>query len=75
MGSEDGMEIGKTDSPFGVSISNEKMSFTENNAEIAYISNQEMLITDANITNSLKIGHYKFIPRSNGNLSLIWVNE
>ena len=73
--SEDGMEIGKTDSPFGVSISNEKMSFTENNAEIAYISNQEMLITDANITNSLKIGHYKFIPRSNGNLSLIWVNE
>ena len=73
--SEDGIEIGKTDSPFGVSINNEKMSFTENNAEIAYISNQELLITDANVTNSLKIGHYKFIPRNNGNLSLIWVNE
>ena len=73
--SEDGVEIGKTNSPFGVSISNKKMSFTENNTEIAYISNQEMLITDANITNSLKIGHFKFIPRNNGNLSLIWVNE
>ena len=73
--SEDGVEIGKTNSPFGVSISNKKMSFTENNTEIAYISNQEMLITDANVTNSLKIGHYKFIPRNNGNLSLIWVNE
>ena len=73
--SEDGVEIGKTNSPFGVSISNKKMSFTENNTEIAYISNQEMLITDANVTNSLKIGHFKFIPRNNGNLSLIWVNE
>ena len=70
--SEDGIEIGKTDSPFGVNISNEKMSFTEDEAEVAYISNKEMLITHANIKNSLRIGFYKFMPRKSGNMSLVW---
>ena len=70
--SEDGVDIGKNDSPFAVNISNEKMSFTENSKEVAYISNSEMKITDAIIKNSLTLGGFKFIPRTTGNVSLVW---
>ena len=70
--SENGIDIGKNDSPFSVNISNEKMSFKDDGEEIAYVSNKEMLITDANIENSLRLGAFKFIPRTNGNTSLVW---
>ena len=70
--SENGIDIGKNDNPFSVNISNEKMSFKDDGEEIAYVSNKEMLITDANIENSLRLGAFKFIPRTNGNTSLIW---
>lgn len=73
--SNDGIEIGKSDSPFDVSITNEKMSFNENGNEVAYISNQEMKITDAVVNTSLRIGKYKFVPRANGNLSFTWVDK
>lgn len=70
--SENGVDIGKNDSQFSVNISNEKMSFKDDGEEVAYVSNKEMLITDANIENSLRLGAFKFIPRTNGNTSLVW---
>lgn len=70
--SENGIDIGKNDSQFSVNISNDKMSFKDDGEEVAYVSNQEMLITDANIESSLRLGAFKFIPRTNGNTSLIW---
>ena len=72
--SEDGINISRTDSPFAVNISNEKMSFTDTGQEVAYISNREMRITDAVVENSLTLGNFKFIPRVTGNVSLIWDN-
>lgn len=50
-------------------LQNDRMSFLENDNEIAYISNQKFYITDGEITNSLKMGKFAFIPRANGNLS------
>ena len=70
--SEDGINIGKNNSPFSVNINNEQMSFRDGGQDVAYISNQEMLITDTNITNSLRLGSFIFFPRSNGNTSLVW---
>ena len=70
--SEDGIDIGKNNSPFSVNINNEQMSFRDGGQDVAYISNQEMLITDANINNSLRLGSFVFFPRSNGNTSLVW---
>ena len=70
--SENGIDIGKNDSQFSVNISNDKMSFKDDGEEVAYVSNKEMLITDANIESSLRLGAFKFIPRTNGNTSLIW---
>ncbi len=70
--SEDGIDIGKNNSPFSVNINNEQMSFRDGGQDVAYISNQEMLITDANINNSLRLGSFVFFPRTNGNTSLVW---
>ena len=69
---DDGISIGKTDNPFSVDITNQKMSFKDQGIEVAYISNQEMRITDAIIENALTLGNFKFIPRLTGNVSLIW---
>lgn len=71
--SEDGMELGKTNSKFKTKLSNERLSFTEDNAEIAYIGNRKLNITDAEVTNKLVIGNFAFVPRSNGNTSLKWI--
>lgn len=62
-------DVGEDD--FKVVISNQKISFTQNNAEVAYISNNKLHITDATIQRRLDIGNFAFIPRSNGNLSFI----
>ena len=54
--SADGMELGRSDSPFKTQLTNEKLSFTENNEEVAYISNNSMYITQARVTNTLSVG-------------------
>lgn len=66
--STDGLELGQTDSPFKTNITNEKMSFTQDEQEVAYISNQRMYVTDGEFTNSLTLGNFAFVPRANGSL-------
>ena len=50
------MELGRSDSPFKTQLTNEKLSFTENDEEVAYISNNSMYITQARVTNTLSVG-------------------
>ena len=69
---EEGLIIGAQNSSFKTNLTNSKLSFTDNNIEVAYISNEEFNITDGKIINKLQIGKFKFVPRTNGNLSLIW---
>ena len=54
-----GIEIGKTDSTFSALLSNTKLSFRQAGREIAYISNNKLYITDAEITGTLTIGSSK----------------
>lgn len=54
-----GIEIGKTDSTFSALLSNTKLSFRQAGREIAYISNNKLYITDAEITGTLTIGNSK----------------
>lgn len=68
-----GMELGKQGSKFKSKLTNEKLAFIQDNEEVAYISNNKMHITDAEIKNQLTLGSYAFVPRSNGNLSLKWM--
>lgn len=60
--------IGTSDSPIKLKVKNDRISFEQNNTEVAYISNNTLYITDATFLNSLRIGNFAFIPRTNGSL-------
>ena len=67
----DGVTIGKSNSGFDVRIDNEKLSFRETGQEIAYVSNSQLFITAAEITQSLTIGNYRFSRMEDGSLALL----
>ena len=50
---EEGITIGKSDSPFKSLFANDRLSFMQDGAEVAYISNNKLYITDAEIKGSL----------------------
>lgn len=51
-------------------ISNGRISFLYNNSiEVAYLSENKLYITNAEILESIIIGNFAFSPRKNGNLS------
>lgn len=71
------IELGKIGNAFTAELSNEELAFKENGQKIAYISNQNLVITNTEIRNKLSLGHeergwFDFIPRINGNLSIKW---
>lgn len=73
------IELGKLGNAFTAELSNEELAFKENGLKIAYISNNSLVITNAEIRNKLSLGNesrgwFDFIPRTNGNLSIKWRN-
>lgn len=68
---EDGLSIGKTGNPFTFRVSNDRLVFYNNNAEVAYLSNNKLYITHAEVLTSLILGRFAFVPQTNGNMSLI----
>lgn len=50
-------------------ISRNRISFLDNGAEVAYISDNKLYIYDGHFINSLRVGNFSFRPRSNGSLS------
>ena len=69
---ENGIEMGKSDSPFKSNLSNEKLSFSQNDNEVAYISNNKMYITEAQIVDNMRIGKFVWDIGTSGNLTLRW---
>lgn len=65
----DGLTIGQTNSQFKMKLTNEKMSFYEGTAEIAYMSGQKLYINNAQILESIRIGAFAYIPEKDGSLS------
>ena len=75
--SENGIDLGKTNSPFSATLDNTKLAFKQSGEEIAYISNNKMYITQAEIKETLRIGtsengFFSWVQGSEGNLSLKW---
>lgn len=71
---EDGnIYIGEIGNPLVLKLSLNRISFLENDIEVAFIDNNKIHITDARIINSLRLGNYALIPRETGNLSLMKV--
>lgn len=56
---------------FELALTNNRLAFLEGNKEIAYMSNQELFITHAQITESLRIGNIKFIPTTTGTALIV----
>lgn len=61
--------IGESGNELVLRIENDKIVFIDANREVAYLSNQKLYITDAEILGSLRIGNFSYLPRDNGNLS------
>jgi hypothetical protein len=62
--------LGEVGAVLTTKIANGRISFLYNDTvEVAYISDQKLYITKAEILESIVIGNFAFIPRKNGNLS------
>ena len=67
---EDGkILLGEVGNELELQISNDRISFLQDGAEVAYFSNRKLYVTDTQILHSLQLGSFAFMPRSNGNLS------
>lgn len=67
--------LGEVGNELTLEIRNDRLSFLQNNNEVAYLSNNKLYILDAQILSSIRIGNFAFIPRKNGNLSFKWVGD
>ena len=71
--SGEGLEIGRTEDPFKLFLTNNRMSFLDSGTEVAYVSDRKMFITEAEITNSFKVGNH-LIERYSDEITFVrWV--
>lgn len=70
--SADGLVIGKTGNPFTFRVVNDRLAFFMNDTEVAYLSNNKLYVTQAEILTRMQIGKFAFEPQTNGNLSLVF---
>lgn len=67
--------LGEEGNEITLRIENDRISFLDAGAEVAYFSNQQLTVVDGSFLHSLRVGKFAFIPRENGNLSLLKVGE
>ena len=73
---EDGnIILGEIGNELVLHIENDRISFLDDGAEVAYLSNKRLYVTDAHFLHSLRVGAFAWVPRANGNLSLVKVVE
>ena len=73
---EDGnIILGEAGNELTLRIENDRIAFLDAGAEVAYLSNQRLYVTDAHFLQSLRVGSFAWVPRANGNLSLMKVVE
>lgn len=60
--------LGEVGNAITLELRNDRLSFFNNNVEVAYINDGRLYITDGEFTHSLTIGIFAYIPRANGSL-------
>ena len=65
--------LGESGNELVLRIQNDRISFMDGGAEVAYFSNKQLVVLDGHFLNSLRVGAFAFLPRDNGNLSLVKV--
>ncbi|MBK5254049.1 MAG: hypothetical protein JJE03_06300 [Peptostreptococcaceae bacterium] len=63
------IELGEVGNPIVLVLENDILYFSQNGVKVAYLSNNTLYVTDANFLNSVRIGNFGWLPRTNGNLS------
>lgn len=64
----DGLTIGRSDSIIRLVMDNDIVKFMCEGKEVAYFTDSKLYITDGEFVNSIKIGKFAFLPKSNGSL-------
>lgn len=73
---EDGnIILGETGNELILRIENDRISFIDQGAEVAYFSNKQLYVLDGHFINSLRVGNLAFLPRQNGNTSIVRVGD
>ena len=67
--------LGEAGNEITLRIENDRVSFLDAGAEVAYFSDKQLHVLDGRFLNSLRIGAFAWIPRANGNLSLVKVGD
>ncbi|MBR5889102.1 MAG: phage tail protein [Akkermansia sp.] len=67
--------LGEEGNELTLRIENDRISFLDGGAEVAYFSNQMLYVLDGHFLHSLQVGKFAFLPRENGNLSLVKVGD
>jgi phage minor structural protein len=67
--------LGESGNELTLRIENDRISFLDGGAEVAYFSNKQLYVLDGHFLNSLRVGSFAFLPRENGNLSLVKVGD
>ena len=65
--------LGEEGNQITLKIENDIMGFYEEGNQVAYLSDNKLYVTDAEIVNRLALGRFAFFPRSNGNLTLRYI--
>ena len=61
--------LGEEGNSFTAELSNNELAFLQNGTKVAYVSNNKLYITNAEIMTNIIIGNFQYIPRNNGSLS------
>ena len=61
--------LGEQGNEIILTIENDRVSFTQDNLEVAYFSDQKLYVTSGEFLNSLILGVFGFVPAQNGSLS------
>lgn len=65
--------LGESGNELTLRIENDRISFLDGGAEVAYFSNKKLYVLDGHFLNSLRVGTIAIIPRENGNTSIVKV--
>lgn len=65
-----GVEIGATNSPFKVNITNNEFNIQQNGNKVTYVNDKKLYITEAEILSRLYMGNFGFVVNQDNSLSL-----
>lgn len=67
--------LGEAGNELTLKIQNNRISFLQSDLEVAYFSDNKLYVKDGEFINSLQLGNFAFLPRTNKNLSFKKVGD